>query len=82
LAFVDVNAILDQAASTGITFDEFTMNASLVFGGTFSLDGVHPTARGYAFIANKFMEAINTTYGSNLPPVKARNFTTLYPFAL
>jgi len=82
LAFVDVNAILNEAASTGIIFDEFTMNASLVFGGTFSLDGVHPTARGYAFIANKFMEAINTTYGSTLPPVKARDFITLYPFAL
>lgn len=84
LAFVDVNAILSQVAATpmGVPFDEFRLNARLVFGGAFSLDGVHPTARGYAFIANKFIEAINARYGSNLPPVRAANYTTLYPASL
>ncbi len=79
LAFVDVNAVLNQVADTGVNFDEFSLNARLVFGGAFSLDGVHPTARGYAFITNKFLEAINTTYGANLPKVKAANYNTLYP---
>jgi hypothetical protein len=82
LAFVDVFSILNEVADTGVQFDEFTLNASLVFGGAFSLDGVHPTARGYAFIANKFMEAINNQYGSNLPSVKARNYITLYPASM
>lgn len=82
LAFVDVNALLNQVATTGVSFDEYIMNARLVFGGAFSLDGVHPTGRGYAFIANKFIEAINAKYGSNLPPVKAAGYTTIYPESL
>lgn len=81
-AFVDVNAILNQVATTGVAFDEFSLNAKLVFGGAFSLDGVHPTARGKAFIANKFIEAINAKYGSNLPLVKAAAYTTLYPSSM
>lgn len=82
LAFVDVNAILEQVATTGVNFDEFSLNAKLVFGGAFSLDGVHPTARGYAYLANKFMESINAEYGSNLPAVKARDYNTVYPKSL
>ncbi|MDH7446126.1 G-D-S-L family lipolytic protein [Aquimarina sp. 2201CG14-23] len=78
LAFVDANALLVEVASTGIAFDEFLLQGDLVFGGAFSLDGVHPTARGYAFIANKTMEAINATYGSNLPMVKAEDYPTFY----
>ncbi len=82
LAFVDANAILTQVATTGVAFNEFSLNARLVFGGAFSLDGVHPTARGYAFLANRFIEAINAKYGSNLPPVRAADFNTLYPVSL
>ncbi len=82
LAFVDSFALLNEVAETGIAFDEFTLNANLVFGGAFSLDGVHPTARGYAFLANEFMKAINAKYGSTLPPVKARDYITLYPASM
>lgn len=82
LAFMDAFSILNEVAETGVPFDEYMLNASLVFGGAFSLDGVHPTARGYAFVANKFMEAINAQYGSNLPPVKARDYNTLYPASM
>ena len=48
----------------GIT-RELYLKSNLATGGAFSLDGVHPTARGYAFIANEFMKAIDVTYGSN-----------------
>jgi len=65
LAFVDANALLDQLANSGITSGEFTLTSSLVTGSAFSLDGVHPTARGYALLANEFMKAIDATYGSN-----------------
>ncbi|MGG8496133.1 G-D-S-L family lipolytic protein [Tenacibaculum sp. TC6] len=70
LALVDFKAIL-QEASSGVIFDEFSMNTSLVFGGLVSLDGVHLTGRGYALMANKILEAIDATYGSNF--VKATN---------
>lgn len=65
LAFVDANALLNQLANGGVSSNGFTLTSSLVFGGAFSLDGVHPTARGYALIANEFMKAIDATYGSN-----------------
>lgn len=65
LAFVDVNALFQQASTTGIMFDDYLMNTDLVFGGLISLDGVHGTSRGYAFVANEFMKAIDATYGSN-----------------
>lgn len=78
LAFVNANELLDQVSAGGLQFDEFLIQGNLVFGGLFSLDGVHPTARGYAFLANKAAEAINTTYGSNLPMVKAADYPTFY----
>ena len=65
VALVDLQAILSQAATTGIPFDDYIVTADLVTGGTVSLDGIHLTARGYAFMANKFLEAIDATYGSN-----------------
>lgn len=86
LAFVDLNAILEQASTTGIVFDDFTLDTSLVFGGLVSLDGVHLTARGYALMANKFLEAIDATYGSNFHEAgqvaKAANYVVSYPEGL
>jgi len=66
LAYVDANLILQQVATgSGYGYGDFILNSSLVTGGAFSLDGVHPTSRGYALIANEFMKAIDATYGSN-----------------
>ncbi|MGO4919361.1 SGNH/GDSL hydrolase family protein [Maribacter spongiicola] len=65
LALVDANTLLNQLANGGITSGQFTLTASLVTGSAFSLDGIHPTARGYALLANEFMKAIDVTYGSN-----------------
>lgn len=83
VAFVDANALLQQLFDTGLPFDEFNLDARLVFGNAFSLDGVHPTARGYAFVANQILMAIDATYGSNFEEAgelfKARDFTTFYP---
>ncbi len=66
VALVDLNAILAELASpSGISFGNFIMNASLVTGGAVSLDGVHLTARGYSYLAFKFLEAIDQSFGSN-----------------
>lgn len=65
LALVDLNSILEQASTTGIDFDNYNLNTDLVFGGLVSLDGIHLTAKGYALMANSFLEAIDATYGSN-----------------
>ncbi len=82
LALVDFKAILEEASTTGISDGDFILTTSLVTGGLVSLDGIHLTARGYAVMANQFLEAIDTTYGSNFiaAGVKANpgNFPTNY----
>lgn len=64
VALADLKGVLEEA-SAGIVFDEYTLNTSLVTGGLISLDGVHLTARGYALMANKILEAIDAKFGSN-----------------
>ena len=82
LAFVDTKAIMDKLINGGIASNGFTVTNVFVTGGGFSLDGVHPSPRGYALIANKFIEAINMTYGSNLKGVDLGNYRILFPSSL
>lgn len=82
LAFVDANAILSQVANGGLVVNGYTMTSTYVTGNAFSLDGVHPSSRGYALIANKFLEAINTTYGSNFKGLNLGQYQILYPAML
>lgn len=79
LAFVDTYEIMNQLLNGGIRFGSHQVTASFITGGAFSLDGVHPSARGYALIANKFLEAINATYGANVPQVNLGNYQIQYP---
>lgn len=64
-ALLDANFLLDQMATSGLASNDFVLTSNLVTGGAFSLDGVHPTSRGYALIANETLKAIDITYGSN-----------------
>ena len=87
VALVDLNAVLQQAATSGIIFDEYSMNTSLVFGGLISLDGVHLTGRGYALMANKILEAMDAEFGTNFTVAtnglaKAGNYPTNYSPAM
>ena len=82
LAMLDTETLMTQIAGAGITANGFTMKSTFVTGGTFSLDGVHPSPRGYALIANKFIEAINAKYGSNLNGVNIGNYPIMFPKVL
>ena len=79
LAFVDAKSVMNLLSTTGINFDTYNMTSTYVTGGSFSLDGVHPSARGYALITNMFIDAINAKYGSTLKKKDGRNFQILYP---
>lgn len=85
-AFVDANALMQQLDNGGYLDGDFNLTSSLVTGGAFSLDGVHPTARGYALLANEFMREIDTTYGSNFEAsgnlLDIGNYPTNYPPSL
>ena len=82
LAFVDAKAIMDKLSTTGIVGNNFTMTSTYVFGGSFSLDGVHPSPRGYALIANAFIDAINAKYSSTFKKVDLGNYRILFPASL
>jgi hypothetical protein len=83
LAFVNANDTMAQVATTsGVTYNGFTMTSTYVTGNSFSLDGVHPSPKGYALIANKFIEAINATYGSNLRGPDLGGYRILFPATL
>ena len=79
LGLVDVNAYLTTVATTGITLsDGSTVTAEYATGGGFSLDGVHPSPRGYALLANQFIAVIEAKYGAELPEIDPLAYTGLY----
>lgn len=67
LAVFDAYTFLNNIKANGLTVDGATFSSAYITGGLFSLDGVHLTPRGYSIIANGFISAINSTYGSNIP---------------
>ena len=66
---VDMNAYFASVIASGIASNGVNNTATFVTGNTFGLDGVHPTPRGYALIANEWIRVINSTYGSTIPNV-------------
>lgn len=77
LAFVDARAALAQLANGGTAYNGGLLESTFVTGGAFSLDGVHPTARGYALTANTIIDAINAKYGATIPTVDIGNYPTI-----
>jgi hypothetical protein len=69
LALADINLHSNNllatqfATSNGVTI---TPNINPPTG-IYSEDGVHPNSRGYAFLSNIFIEAINGKFGSSIP---------------
>jgi lysophospholipase L1-like esterase len=73
LAVADMNTIMTQLVS-GLRIETGQVYTANYFSGSateglvlFSLDGVHPNARGYAVITNEIIKVINAHYKSNLP---------------
>jgi GDSL-like Lipase/Acylhydrolase len=73
LAFVDANSYL-KTFQSGVKYNGVDLSPVFVTGGGFGLDGVHPTPRGYALIANQFILAINDKYASTLPQVNVNAY--------
>lgn len=80
LALVDMNAIMNQLAGTGLKTEDgqvytnnyfSTENLNTVL---FSLDGIHPNARGYAIIANEIIKEISIHYKAHLPIVNVSGY--------
>lgn len=73
IAVLDANALMNQLVY-GLRIETGQIYTADYFSGIttegqvlFSLDGVHPNARGYAVIANAFINTINGYFNANLP---------------
>ncbi|WP_294818218.1 G-D-S-L family lipolytic protein [uncultured Flavobacterium sp.] len=79
LGVVDMNAIMNQLAS-GLRVEDGSIYTADYFSTAtlstvmFSLDGIHPNARGYALIANEVIKVINAHYNARLPLVSAGSY--------
>ena len=76
-ALVDARAALAQVANGGVAFNGGVVTDAFVTGGAFSLDGVHPSPRGYAYTANLIIDAINRKYEATIPKVDIGNYGTV-----
>lgn len=66
---VDLNTFFKNL-NNGINVDGIPFNSEMVSGGFFSLDGLHPSQRGQALIANEFLRVINKYYEATVPLVR------------
>jgi hypothetical protein len=76
LAYIDMNSKLKELHQ-GIVEDGVRLTDEFVTGNSFSLDGIHLTAMGYAYAANQFILGINAKYSSNLPTVSLTNYQSV-----
>jgi lysophospholipase L1-like esterase len=74
LAVFDSNTFFNNVARAGLVVNTVNNTAAFISGNLFSLDGVHPTPRGYAVVANEMIKSINATYGAQVPGVDATKY--------
>ena len=66
----DLNQVFQDVINKGYAVPGgTTMTNKFISGEMFSLDGVHPTARGHGAIANELIMFINMTFGADIPLV-------------
>jgi lysophospholipase L1-like esterase len=76
IPLLDLNALLAEIASEGRVVGGVRLSSAFLTGGIFSYDGVHPTALGYAVLANEWIRVINEN-GGQVPPVNLAPFLGL-----
>lgn len=76
IAFADVNTVFKKLVADRVQLIDGVLISPTITPPTagFSEDGVHPNNRGYGYLANIFIDAINSKFGSTIPKV---NLSTL-----
>ncbi|MBC7449537.1 MAG: G-D-S-L family lipolytic protein, partial [Hymenobacteraceae bacterium] len=77
LAVFDAYTFFNDIAARGIATSGVNNTTAYITGHLFSLDGVHPSPRGYAVIASELLRIINSKYGSTLPLLDAGQYRTV-----
>jgi hypothetical protein len=77
LALADVNAAMTSFVTARAAIaNNITVTPNInPPTGIYSEDGAHPNSRGYAFIANVFIDAINAKFGSTVPKVNLTKYS-------
>jgi hypothetical protein len=85
-AVADANATRLALADVNTAFTTLVTNKAGVYNGVtitpnfapptgvFSEDGVHPNSRGYSFMANVFIDAINTKFTATIPKASIADY--------
>jgi len=73
LALADVHKFLNDVKD-GVRINGLAVSAKYITGNAFSLDGIHLTPIGNALMANIFITAINSKYGSKIPQVDVAKY--------
>ena len=76
LALADVNATFTALVTNRVgVYNGVTITPNFAPPtGAFSEDGVHPNSRGYAFMANIFIDAINAKFSANVPKASLADY--------
>ncbi len=74
IGYVDMGKLMEQI-NNGVFVDGVSVDGSYLTGGAYSLDGVHPTPRGYALLANSIINAINQNFNSTIPPLNINDYS-------
>jgi len=79
LAWVNINCFYEKL-DQGIRYNGIDFHTELAQGAFFSLDGLQPSDRGQALLANEFIRAINKHYHASLPEVDVTAYNgVLFP---
>lgn len=76
LAYIEMFDLMTDLEN-GIITNGVTLTTEFVSGNAFSLDGIHLTPMGYAYIANQFISGINAKFGSTLPLVSITDYQSV-----
>ena len=75
--------VQDPVAAQALSINPGKCCSLAFLGGMQSFDGLHPSNTGYAFVADGFIQAVNTKYGTSIPlinPAAVYNGTGAIPF--
>ncbi len=80
---VDMNGLFKKTQAGYLDFfgnsvrGDLLENGQLSANSLFSVDAIHPNARGYAFLANEFIDVINQAYKAQIPRLNISQFSGL-----
>jgi len=69
VSVLDLNAFITDLLTNGRSYAGVTLDGSFLTGGLVGYDGVHPTNIGYAYLANAWIDFLNSQKGTHLSPV-------------